>query len=170
MARPLFVGAGLGLTIGAGCTFLLLSRPTPQLPYLSPSPTLPTLTTTTSTPGAAATAKYGLPISPAPPFIEHDGFLSAYDPRTRNPLWTLEHLTAKNVDGSGDRANSKFRPDPALDQDAQASLDDFRDSGFDRGHMAPVMDHKNSQAATDGTFVLTNVSPQVGVGFNRGTT
>ncbi|MFT4554079.1 MAG: endonuclease G [Chlamydiales bacterium] len=33
--------------------------------------------------------------------------------------------------------------------------------------MAPAADHKNSQQAMDETFLLTNVSPQVGIGFNQ---
>jgi len=40
-------------------------------------------------------------------------------------------------------------------------------SGFDRGHLTPAGDHAYSQKAMDDTFLLTNISPQVGVGFNR---
>ena len=32
---------------------------------------------------------------------------------------------------------------------------------------APAGDHKGSQKAMDETFSLTNISPQVGQGFNR---
>lgn len=37
----------------------------------------------------------------------------------------------------------------------------------DRGHMVPAADAKSSQQAMDETFILTNVAPQVGEGFNR---
>ncbi|PVZ97738.1 hypothetical protein BB558_006297 [Smittium angustum] len=40
-------------------------------------------------------------------------------------------------------------------------------SGFDRGHLAPAGNNKSSQTAMDETFYLTNISPQVGDGFNR---
>jgi endonuclease G len=34
--------------------------------------------------------------------------------------------------------------------------------------MAPASNHKQSQQTMDETFVLSNTSPQVGVGFNQG--
>lgn len=37
----------------------------------------------------------------------------------------------------------------------------------DRGHMVPAADAKMSQRAMDETFLLSNVAPQVGDGFNR---
>lgn len=43
----------------------------------------------------------------------------------------------------------------------RSKLDDFRGSGYDRGHLAPAANHKSSQAAMDDTFSLTNMSPQV---------
>ena len=47
-------------------------------------------------------------------------------------------------------------------------LADYRGSGYDRGHMAPAGDLKASQEAMDESFYLSNIAPQVGVGFNRG--
>lgn len=38
---------------------------------------------------------------------------------------------------------------------------------IDRGHMVPAADAKMSQRAMDETFLLSNVAPQVGDGFNR---
>ncbi len=40
-------------------------------------------------------------------------------------------------------------------------------SGFDRGHLAAAGNHRQSQDVCDETFVLSNVAPQVGAGFNR---
>jgi len=65
------------------------------------------------------------------------------------------------------RSDSEFFEDEELDQDFRASLADFRGSGYDRGHLAPAADHRRSQREMDETFVLSNVSPQVGDGFNR---
>lgn len=39
---------------------------------------------------------------------------------------------------------------------------------MNRGHLAPAGDIKSSQLAINETFLLTNISPQVGNGFNRG--
>lgn len=40
-------------------------------------------------------------------------------------------------------------------------------SGYDRGHLAPAANHRASSAAMRDTFSLSNISPQVGPGFNR---
>jgi len=33
----------------------------------------------------------------------HDGFITAFDFRTRNPKWVLEHMTAESLNGSAER-------------------------------------------------------------------
>lgn len=43
----------------------------------------------------------------------------------------------------------------------RAKLTDYRGSGFDRGHMAPASNHKESQEGMNQTFQLSNISPQV---------
>jgi endonuclease G len=77
---------------------------------------------------------------------------------------TKEKL-AKN--GDTDRKHSTFQEDTSVPIGFRARLADYLRSGFDRGHMAPAADAKFSQAAMDETFILTNISPQVGQGFNR---
>ena len=52
-------------------------------------------------------------------------------------------------------------------QKFRAKLSDYSGSGYDRGHQAPAANAKWSQPAMDETFVLTNMCPQVGNGFNR---
>ncbi|KAJ9507830.1 hypothetical protein QJQ45_019267 [Haematococcus lacustris] len=76
-------------------------------------------------------------------------------------IWINEH--------TGERwwAKSEFFQDPAADPLLCSKLADFRGSGYDRGHLAPAADHRNSQEAMDQTFSLLNISPQVGEGFNR---
>jgi len=49
----------------------------------------------------------------------------------------------------------------------RARLQDYFRSGYDRGHMVPAADAKFSQEAMDETFILSNIAPQVGDGFNR---
>lgn len=44
---------------------------------------------------------------------------------------------------------------------------DAQGSGFDRGHLAPAGNHKQSQEYCNETFYLSNIAPQVGAGFNR---
>ena len=96
-----------------------------------------------------------------------DGFAASYDTRLRNPRWVLERLTKESSKGSGNRAQAAFQEDPAINSKFRAKLIDFQGSGYDRGHMAPAANHKGSQDKMADTFVLTNISPQVGKGFNR---
>jgi endonuclease G len=46
--------------------------------------------------------------------------------------------------------------------------EDYTGTGRDRGHQAPAADAKFSQKVMDDSFFMTNMSPQVGIGFNRG--
>ncbi len=51
---------------------------------------------------------------------------------------------------------------------AQATLEDYKNSGYDRGHLAAAANHKHDQNAMCETFLLSNIAPQVGANFNRG--
>lgn len=44
---------------------------------------------------------------------------------------------------------------------------DYKGSGYDRGHLAAAGNHKVEQKHVEQTFFLSNMAPQVGVGFNR---
>jgi endonuclease G len=46
-------------------------------------------------------------------------------------------------------------------------LSDYSGSGFDREHMAPAGDMKRSTRVMSESFLLSNMAPQVGIGFNR---
>lgn len=92
----------------------------------------------------------------------------AVDPAMRNPRWVVEHVTKESLSAkSGTRESSVFYEDPELPARFRAKLNDYRGSGFDRGHMAPASNHKTSQDAMNDTFTLSNMCPQVGEGFNR---
>lgn len=123
--------------------------------------------------------KYGHP-GPVPDLLVRKAYTAAYDRRYRHPAWTAEHLTLASLgksallpsspsDGSenGDRSRSSFTEDDALPVPFRAKLQDYFRSGYDRGHMVPAADAKISQEAMDETFLMSNIAPQVGDGFNR---
>eukprot|EP00798_Chlamydomonas_sp_ICE-L_P017419 gene17419-23721_t len=81
---------------------------------------------------------------------EFDGYVAAFNFRTRNPTWVMEYLTKENLEGDSDRHGSDFVKDKSTMLPT-----------------APAADHKHSQQDIDDTFSMSNVSPQVGRGFNR---
>lgn len=112
--------------------------------------------------------KYGFP-GPNHDMGNRNEFITCYDRSTRNPYWVLEHITAdsiKSVSGV-DRKKSVFKEDEAIPLKFRARLRDYFRSGYDRGHQAPAADAKYNQETMNETFLLTNMSPQVGDGFNR---
>ncbi|KAI9308388.1 hypothetical protein BJ944DRAFT_254571 [Cunninghamella echinulata] len=102
-------------------------------------------------------------------FLERESYVISYNRRDRVASWTGEHLTADSLKtGDGvDRDHSKFKEDPDVPSLFRSTLADYSGSGFDRGHMAPAGDAVATQPAMDQTFYLSNMSPQVGIGFNR---
>ncbi|KAI8058180.1 hypothetical protein BDF22DRAFT_664328 [Syncephalis plumigaleata] len=112
--------------------------------------------------------EYGFP-GPVSDLHYRLAYVSSFNRQHRNPNWVAEHLTKEKLakNGDTDRKHSAFQEDVSVPMGFRARLADYFRSGFDRGHMAPAADAKISQAAMDETFILTNISPQVGQGFNR---
>ena len=74
------------------------------------------------------------------------GYLLAHSSEYKTPILVIKHLTAEKAQGSIPRY-SKFMPDPDLNQGERAELEDYKKSGYDRGHMAPAADMKLDQEA-----------------------
>ncbi|KAJ3155680.1 nuclease [Geranomyces variabilis] len=193
----LFGAAGLGIGIGSGILLAqyALPRTVPPPVFSIPDPDLhkqrPVATpeeTAVMGPAQAAAAKdimrYGFP-GPVSDRLYRNAYVGSYNRALRNPNWIAEHLTAKSleraasdalplalnanvaVEDTPSRKHSTFKEDLAIPRLFRAKLKDYVASGYDRGHLVPAADVRGSQEAMDETFLLTNVSPQVGMGFNR---
>lgn len=93
---------------------------------------------------------------------------SSFDRRTRNPHWVAEHITPASLNANNaDRKHSIFVEDSSIPAKFRAKLHDYFRSGYDRGHQVPAADAKWCQEALDQTFLLSNMCPQIGEGFNR---
>ena len=90
--------------------------------------------------------------------LEYKGFAVSYNNDTRLPNWVAYELTASEVTGDLPRKD-KFRPDPAA-AGPQANKEDYKNSGWDRGHMAPAADMKWSMEAMEESCYFTNICPQ----------
>jgi endonuclease G len=110
--------------------------------------------------------KFGAP-SLDPVLLCRLGYALSHDAYHKVPDWVAYHLTRDKIMGTYPRSNN-FRPDPDLPQGERAELKDYRGSGYDRGHMAPAAAMKWDQQAMSESFLLSNMAPQIGIGFNRG--
>ena len=86
-------------------------------------------------------------------------YVILFDTTTLVPEWVAYHLTKENLQGKANRKDN-FRPDPDLPDGKRSELEDYKNSGYDRGHMAPAADFKRSEEAMSETFVLSNMAPQ----------
>jgi endonuclease G len=101
--------------------------------------------------------------------LHRDAYMANYNRRDRLPNWVAEHLDifALTAGAGVNRSKSVFKADRDIPTMFRAQLKDYISSGFDRGHQAPAADAVFTQEALDQTFLLTNMAPQIGVGFNR---
>jgi endonuclease G len=97
----------------------------------------------------------------------HTKYVLSHNNAAKGPDWVLEHLTAEQVSGGNTRPKLKFQPDPFLPESGRAVDDDYIKSGFDRGHQAPSADFSENVDWMKESFLLSNIVPQVGAGFNR---
>lgn len=89
-----------------------------------------------------------------------DGFTVMYSGITRTPLWSAEHLTKDRLERAMtlDRQNN-FHEEEQLPYNERATLEDYKGSGFDRGHLSPNGD-MGSRAQQFNSFSLANIIPQ----------
>jgi endonuclease G, mitochondrial len=89
----------------------------------------------------------------------HNEYISVYDPARRVPLLVAEKLQPGEFDGSVSRADH-FQPDPELSKNQSAAVNDYRSSGYARGHMAPAADFSSNETTMAESFYLSNMVPQ----------
>ena len=64
------------------------------------------------------------------------------------------------------KRKNDFRPDPKIST-GSSTLSDYRNSGYDRGHLAPAADFTYTPVTLKETFFMSNMTPQAPQ-FNRG--
>ena len=98
--------------------------------------------------------------------VQHTGYTLCYDEEHEQPRWVAYLLTADEVFSDESSRADNFREDPSIPT-GSATLNDYKGSGYDRGHLIPAADQKWSAAAMDDSFFLSNMSPQTHA-FNAG--
>ncbi len=89
--------------------------------------------------------------------ISYTGYTVGFNSKHHQPNYVAWELLATETDGPIPRADD-FTVDTEVTGCAQ--LDDYRHSGFDRGHMCPAGDMKWDERAMQACFMLTNICPQ----------
>lgn len=112
---------------------------------------------------------YELPSTTAGPqgkVIRHTGFTLSFNMKHNNPNWVAWELERSETTGSLKRTDD-FEPDTSLPKAHQVTTNDYRRSGYDRGHQVPAADMKWSERAMAECFLMSNICPQTH-GLNAG--
>lgn len=89
-----------------------------------------------------------------------DAFATLHSGVARVPLYSAQYLTPGHIRAAQEVGRSdSFFEDGRLSPGERASLEHYKGSGFDRGHLAPSADMP-TPAADAQSFVLSNIVPQ----------
>jgi endonuclease G len=105
-----------------------------------------------------------LPQFTSNPVVHHHYYSLSFNPSYLQADWVAYSITDSTAFG-GVQRSSNFRNDDSLPQ--FHLLDDYENSGYDRGHLCPAGSMAFNALAMEESFFMTNMSPQK-PGFNRG--
>lgn len=97
--------------------------------------------------------------------VHHFAYTLCYNETYEQASWVAYELTADEIIKRYDRTN-RFIIDGAVKSNS-ADNQDYKKSGYDRGHLAPAGDMSWSATAMEESFYYSNMSPQE-PSFNRG--
>lgn len=103
--------------------------------------------------------RYGLPSqSEKCQVVHHKAMSLCYDEKYEQARWVV-HLVTKDVESGNVRRSNDFRSDPLVTT-GTATFDDYVNTGYDRGHLAPSADFRWSKTALSESYYYSNMSPQ----------
>ena len=91
--------------------------------------------------------------------LERMGYTVSFNPKTNIPNWVAWELNADKLIERESRSD-KFVPDPDIEERKAITTDEYKGSGWDRGHMCPAGDNRWHWRAMDESFYMTNICPQ----------
>jgi endonuclease G len=110
-------------------------------------------------------ASLELPQHTSDQLVQHFAFTLHYNEAHEQAEWVAYELTATETEKAFERSD-RFVPDPFV-KTGSATTADYKNSGYDRGHLAPAADMGWSGQAMKESFYYSNMSPQLPA-FNRG--
>ncbi|OTF78357.1 endonuclease G, mitochondrial-like protein [Euroglyphus maynei] len=122
--------------------------------------------TTSGSNHVAEVSRFGFPSLDS--LRSYKNFLLSYDRRNRIANWVLEYVT--NDDLTADEYNRQgieFREEKSFHHYFRSTNQDYKGSGYDRGHLAAAGNYRSNPEHIKETYILSNIAPQIGRGFNR---
>lgn len=104
------------------------------------------------------TNEYFLPTSTTGEIIHHEGYSLSYSEPHEQAEWVAYELKESHLSNSNHK-RPYFEIDNAVKTGA-AHWRNYKNSGYDRGHLCPAGDRNYSKLAHDETFLTSNISPQ----------
>lgn len=98
--------------------------------------------------------------------VKHTAFALCYDEAYEQAKWVAYKLTAEMCIDNSEERTDNFRADKDIFT-GSAIPDDYKKSGYDRGHLCPAGDMAWSEITMSESFYMSNMSPQEPK-FNRG--
>lgn len=99
-----------------------------------------------------------LPTSTTDQVVAHAYYSLSYSEKHEQPEWVAYELKKEHT-AYNDFKRPYFEVDPLVKGNS-ASWRNYKNSGYDRGHMCPAADRKFNKKAHDETFLTSNISPQ----------
>ena len=96
--------------------------------------------------------------------VMHSAMMLGYNEKHEQANWVANIVNRDILEGTIGRTND-FREDSLLKK-GSATLEDYWESGYDRGHLAPSADFRWSRTALSESYFYSNMSPQLPE-FNR---
>jgi endonuclease G, mitochondrial len=104
------------------------------------------------------TNEFFLPTSTTKQIVHHEGYSLSYSEPHEQAEWVAYELKKSHLTNTNFK-RPYFEIDEAVKTGA-ASWRNYKNSGYDRGHLCPAGDRSYSQSAYNETFLTSNISPQ----------
>jgi len=104
------------------------------------------------------TNTFFIPTSTTGQIVHHKGYSLSYSEAHEQAEWVAYELKKEHL-SKNDFKRPYFEIDTAVKTGA-ASWRNYKNSGYDKGHLCPAADRRYSKFAHDETFLTSNITPQ----------